>query len=162
MKFSKLYQQCICILYVFVIVLSGTCSSISQGNVFFACQNIPKEPQITSLQEIDSVFYGWQTSKENTSSQKFQVTHTSFAKEDCRIEDNSVRTLRKVNSFREEKRESKGRFGFCLYPPQCVSKCLKSIQNQYIDRAKSIETINKLIISYIHQKDGAKGIGLFF
>lgn len=162
MKLSKRHKQWICIMFAFTIVLSGICTGISQGNVFLSCQNIPEEAQIAPIQRNNYVFCGKRQSKEN-SSQKYQVTHTSFVNEDCHIEDNSARILRKVSSMREEKRGNRGKSeSFYSYLERYISRCQKNIQDKYIDKAKSIESINKLIISYIHRKDGAKGIRLFF
>lgn len=163
MKLSKRHKQWVSILFALAIVLSGTCTGISQSNAFLAFQNISEEVQISSLQKQESNFCDEKQSERNTTSQRYQVTHTSFAKEDCRIEENSARTLQKVISVREEKRGSRGKSEESFMKPTGLFfKCLKIIQNQYIEQSKAIVSLHEIIITFIHRKDGAKGIRLFF
>ena len=163
MKLSKCQKQGICILFALAIVLSGICTSISQGNAFLAYQNIPEEAQITSLGGQENTSLAEKPLARKNSSQKYQVIHTSFAKEDCRIEDNSAKTLQKAISVRTGNRKNKGKFeDIYMYPAGLFFKCLKIIHNQYIERSKAIVSFHKIMISSIHRKDGAKGICLFF
>lgn len=150
------FKKVICYLFVFCIALTGMFSVPGQTGTF------PMHEK-QAYQSAQSTQASVKESDPAEKSQHYlQMIQTSFAKEDCRIEDGSAATMQKLNLLREQKSVSYSkleRICFCL--TDCYAKCACILHHQYIQKAAAIRDVHQKIVAYMHRKDGQKNPVVF-
>ena len=99
-------KKIICYLFILCIALTSTFSSNGECGVF----SMQRQQTYCSKQtvQVDSF--------QNAKAEHYlHMIQTSFAKEDCRIEDGSANTMQKLNLIREQKTVSLSKFERICY-----------------------------------------------
>ena len=147
-------KKIICYLFILCIALTSAFSAYGECGVF----SMQRQQTYCSRQavQVDSF--------QNAKAEHYlHMIQTSFAKEDCRIEDGSANTMQKLNLIREQKTVSLSKFErICYCLTDCYARCVSIMHNQYILKATLIRDVHQQIVSFIHRKDGQKIPAIFF
>ena len=132
-------KKIICYLFILCIALTSTFSANGECGVF----SMQRQQTCCSKQtvQVDSF--------QNAKAEHYlHMIQTSFAKEDCRIEDGSANTMQKLNLIREQKTVSISKFErICYCLTDCYARCVSIMHNQYILKATLI--INRSCLLFI-------------
>ena len=154
MQMNSLFQKDHMLFVILCIALTSTFSANGECGVF----SMQRQQTYCSKQtvQVDSF--------QNAKAEHYlHMIQTSFAKEDCRIEDGSANTMQKLNLIREQKTVSLSKFErICYCLTDCYARCVSIMHNQYILKATLIRDVHQQIVSFIHRKDGQKIPAIFF
>lgn len=114
-------KKIICYLFILCIALTSTFSAYGECGVF----SMQRQQTYCSRQtvQVDSF--------QNAKAEHYlHMIQTSFAKEDCRIEDGSANTMQKLNLIREQKTVSLSKFErICYCLTDCYARCVSIMHN---------------------------------
>ena len=114
-------KKIICYLFILCIALTSAFSAYGECGVF----SMQRQQTYCSRQtvQVDSF--------QNAKAEHYlHMIQTSFAKEDCRIEDGSANTMQKLNLIREQKTVSLSKFErICYCLTDCFARCVSIMHN---------------------------------